>query len=207
MARVRLRKRAKDTPLTYLLGSFILCVVASGGERMHGQLLFRFPSKPRRVDACSPLRGGQCDGATSIRILLIVHSPTYSKSINVLCGIPWVSRKHVSGALIKSKNQPLRDPSSRHSQQLTTKPFLFFVGDASCPGRQEYVVTFDSVRPIFEYNQTWDFKAYKAQQHSVATLKEQMQRIGVWVNELEKMRARQPCGILEVGHARYKSVR
>lgn len=63
---------------------------------------------------------------------------------------------------------------------------------------QEYVVTFDSVRPIFEYNRTWDFKTYRAQQHSVITLREQMQRIGVWVNELEKMRARQPCGILEV---------
>ena len=63
---------------------------------------------------------------------------------------------------------------------------------------QEYVVTFNSVRPIYEYSQTWDFKAYKAQQHSVTTLREQMQRIGVWVNELEKMRARQPCGILEV---------
>lgn len=60
------------------------------------------------------------------------------------------------------------------------------------------MVTFDSVRPIFEYSRTWDFKAYKAQQHSVTTLREQMQRIGVWVNELEKMRARQPCGILEV---------
>lgn len=59
-------------------------------------------------------------------------------------------------------------------------------------------MTFDSVRPIFEYSRTWDFKAYKAQQHSVTTLREQMQRIGVWVNELEKMRARQPCGILEV---------
>lgn len=59
-------------------------------------------------------------------------------------------------------------------------------------------MTFNSVRPIYEYNQTWDFKAYKAQQHSVTTLREQMQRIGVWVNELEKMRARQPCGILEV---------
>lgn len=66
------------------------------------------------------------------------------------------------------------------------------------PFPQEYVVTFDSVRPIFEYSRTWDFKAYKAQQHSVTTLREQMQRIGVWVNELEKMRARQPCGILEV---------
>lgn len=59
-------------------------------------------------------------------------------------------------------------------------------------------MTFNSVRPIYEYSQTWDFKAYKAQQHSVTTLREQMQRIGVWVNELEKMRARQPCGILEV---------
>eukprot|EP00752_Nemacystus_decipiens_P017827 g15983.t1 len=71
---------------------------------------------------------------------------------------------------------------------------------------EEYVVTFDSVRPIFEYNRTWDFKAYKAQQHSVTTLREQMQRIGIWVNELEKMRARQPCGILEVESRKLKQM-
>lgn len=65
------------------------------------------------------------------------------------------------------------------------------------------MVTFDSVRPIFEYSRTWDFKAYKAQQHSITTLREQMQRIGVWVNELEKMRARQPCGILEASEGRF----
>lgn len=63
---------------------------------------------------------------------------------------------------------------------------------------QDYAITLNSVRPIFEYNRSWDFKAYKAQQHSVTTLREQMQRIGGWMNELEKMRARQPCGILEV---------
>lgn len=73
-------------------------------------------------------------------------------------------------------------------------------------GLQEYVVTFDSVRPIFEYSRTWDFKAYKTQQHSVTTLREQMQRIGVWVNELEKMRARQPCGTLEVESRKLKQM-
>lgn len=68
------------------------------------------------------------------------------------------------------------------------------------------MVTFHSVRPIFEYNRTWDFKAYKTQQHSVTTLREQMQRIGVWVNELEKMRARQPCGTLEVESRKLKQM-
>lgn len=68
-------------------------------------------------------------------------------------------------------------------------------------------MTFNSVRPIFEYSRTWDFKAYKAQQHSVTTLREQMQRIGVWVNELEKMRARQPCGILEASRPNHREGR
>lgn len=63
---------------------------------------------------------------------------------------------------------------------------------------QDYAITLNSVRPIFEYNRSWDFKAYRAKQHSVTTLREQMQRIGGWMHELEKMRARQPCGILEV---------
>ena len=36
---------------------------------------------------------------------------------------------------------------------------------------------------------TWDFEAYKRQQHSVTSLKEQMERIGAWVIELEKMRS------------------
>lgn len=65
-------------------------------------------------------------------------------------------------------------------------------------GVQDYAITLNTVRPIYEYNRSWDFNAYRANQHSVTTLREQMQRIGGWMQELEKMRARQQCGILEV---------
>ncbi|CAM9258278.1 unnamed protein product, partial [Choristocarpus tenellus] len=71
---------------------------------------------------------------------------------------------------------------------------------------EEYVVTFESVRPIYEYSRSWDFEAYKKQSHTVSTLKEQMVRISNWVNELEKMRARQPCGILEVESRKLKQM-
>ena len=62
---------------------------------------------------------------------------------------------------------------------------------------QEYVIAFDAVRPIYEYNRKWDFDAYRKQAHSVTSLKEEMEQIAEWEKELE-MRARQSCGILEV---------
>ena len=41
---------------------------------------------------------------------------------------------------------------------------------------QEYVIGFDAVRPIYEYNRRWDFDAYKRQAHSVTSLKEEMEQ-------------------------------
>ena len=62
----------------------------------------------------------------------------------------------------------------------------------------EYVKSFDDVRPIYEYNSNWNFSEYKRSAHSVSTLKEDLEKITNWEKELEKMRARQPCGTLEV---------
>ena len=46
---------------------------------------------------------------------------------------------------------------------------------------QEYVIGFDAVRPIYEYNRRWDFDAYKRQAHSVTSLKEEMEQISLWI--------------------------
>jgi len=68
----------------------------------------------------------------------------------------------------------------------------------------EYVTTFQSVRPIYEYNRKWNLEAYRRQSHSVPSLKEEMELVANWEKELEKMRARQPCGILEVESRKLK---
>lgn len=68
----------------------------------------------------------------------------------------------------------------------------------------DYVVTLESIRPIHEYDCNWDFDVYRAQQHSVSSLRTEMERVSGWINELEKMRARQPCGCLEVESRKLK---
>ncbi len=69
---------------------------------------------------------------------------------------------------------------------------------------EEHAQTYDSVRPIYDFNATWDFEAYRQQQHDMSSLKGMMERIGNWNKELEKLRNK-PIGILEVDSKRLKS--
>ncbi|KAL8017811.1 putative bromodomain, AAA+ ATPase domain, dynein heavy chain region D6 P-loop [Plasmopara halstedii] len=68
----------------------------------------------------------------------------------------------------------------------------------------EYVKSFDSVRPIFEFDQGWDLEEYSQRAHTVSTLKADMQQISTWEKELEKMRAGQTVGILHVESRKLK---
>jgi len=70
----------------------------------------------------------------------------------------------------------------------------------------DYAKSFGAVRPIYEYNRRWDYEVYKRQAHSVGSLKDEMQQIASWEKELEKMRARQTCGTLEVESRKLKQV-
>ncbi|CAM9568719.1 unnamed protein product [Heterosigma akashiwo] len=57
---------------------------------------------------------------------------------------------------------------------------------------------FDALRPIHRFNREFDYEEYRRQKHSVSDLQEELQRVTAWVSDLEKMKSRQSCGILEV---------
>ena len=68
----------------------------------------------------------------------------------------------------------------------------------------EHAHSFDSVRPIYDFNASWDFAAYKAENHDMGDLKGMMEMIGEWTKELEKLRNR-PIGVLEIDSKRLKN--
>jgi dynein heavy chain len=67
----------------------------------------------------------------------------------------------------------------------------------------EHAKTFDTIRPIFDFNLTWDFEAYKAEQHDIQDIKDMFDRISNWNKELDKLRNK-PIGVLEVDSKRLK---
>jgi dynein heavy chain len=71
---------------------------------------------------------------------------------------------------------------------------------------QSYVVEFDRVRPIYEHNRDWDMGSYKRRDHTMKSLKEELEKISAWEKELDRMKARQICGILEVETRRLKAI-
>ena len=68
---------------------------------------------------------------------------------------------------------------------------------------EEHAQSYESVRPIYDFNITWDYDAYRSQQHDVSSLKGMLELIGNWSKELEKLRNK-PIGILEVDSKRLK---
>lgn len=67
----------------------------------------------------------------------------------------------------------------------------------------EHAQSYESIRPIYDFNVAWDFEAYRAQQHDMASLKGMMELISNWSKELEKLRNK-PVGVLEVDSRRLK---
>ena len=68
---------------------------------------------------------------------------------------------------------------------------------------EEHALSYESVRPIYDFNDTWDLDAYRAIQHDMQSLKGMMERISNWNKELDKLRNK-PIGILEVDSKRLK---
>jgi dynein heavy chain, axonemal len=68
---------------------------------------------------------------------------------------------------------------------------------------EEHAQSYESVRPIYDFNVSWNFEAYRAQYHDISSLKSMLELIGNWSKELEKLRNR-PIGILEVDSKRLK---
>lgn len=68
----------------------------------------------------------------------------------------------------------------------------------------EHAQTFESIRPIYEFNANWDYDEYRAQQHDISELKQMLELISNWNKELEKLRNR-PVGVLEVDSKRLKN--
>ena len=68
---------------------------------------------------------------------------------------------------------------------------------------QDHVLTFESVRPIYLFNATWDFAAYKAKHQDLSSLKAMLEHVINWNKELDKLRNK-PIGVLEVDSKRLK---
>ena len=62
----------------------------------------------------------------------------------------------------------------------------------------EYVKNFDEHRPIHDFGTSWDFEAYSAETHTVATFRADLQRQCNWRNDLERMRTGHVLGALHV---------
>ena len=69
---------------------------------------------------------------------------------------------------------------------------------------EEHAQTFESIRPIYDFNATWNFDEYRSQQHDITQLKSMLEHISNWSKELEKLRNR-PIGVLEVDSKRLKN--
>jgi dynein heavy chain len=68
---------------------------------------------------------------------------------------------------------------------------------------EEHAQSYESIRPIYDFNASWNFEEYRSQQHDMPSLKAMLELIGNWSKELEKLRNK-PIGILEVDSKRLK---
>ena len=69
---------------------------------------------------------------------------------------------------------------------------------------EEHAQSFESIRPIYEFNANWDYDEYRAQPHDISELKQMLELISNWNKELEKLRNK-PIGVLEVDSKRLKN--
>lgn len=69
---------------------------------------------------------------------------------------------------------------------------------------EDHAQSFESIRPIYDFNATWNFEEYRSQQHDITELKSILIYISNWNKELEKLRNR-PIGVLEVDSKRLKN--
>lgn len=68
---------------------------------------------------------------------------------------------------------------------------------------QDHVATLESVRPIYRFNQEWNFEAYKAEHQELSSLKTTLEQIINWNKELDKLRNK-TIGVLEVDSKKLK---
>jgi hypothetical protein len=68
---------------------------------------------------------------------------------------------------------------------------------------EEHARTFDTIRPIYDFHQSWDLEAYRAEQHDIAEIKDKFDMISNWNKELDKLRNK-PIGVLEVDSKKLK---
>jgi dynein heavy chain len=68
----------------------------------------------------------------------------------------------------------------------------------------QYVTVFESVRPIYDYNLSMDFEAYRAKDHTTYSLQRDMSRIKQWDLQLATMRMQDSRGCLFIDSKRLK---
>ena len=69
---------------------------------------------------------------------------------------------------------------------------------------EEHAQSFESIRPIYDFNASWNFDEYRSQHHDITQLKGMLEHVTSWSKELEKLRNR-PIGVLEVDSKRLKN--
>eukprot|EP01035_Chromulina_nebulosa_P017537 gene17537-23099_t len=69
---------------------------------------------------------------------------------------------------------------------------------------EEHSTTYEQVRPIYDFNMSWNFDEYKSKQHDILSLKKMMELITGWSKELDKLRNK-PIGILDVDSRKLKA--
>jgi hypothetical protein len=75
--------------------------------------------------------------------------------------------------------------------------------DADFDKVYQHAQTFDSVRPVYDFNRSWDLEAFKRKDQSVLEFKNMIDQLLEWARELEKLRNR-PVGVLEVDSRKLK---
>jgi dynein heavy chain len=68
------------------------------------------------------------------------------------------------------------------------------------------VLVFDDVRPVWDYDQTWDLEAYRAKEHTVESLSADLAMLTDWSVKLESMRGGNACGMLHVDSKNTKAL-
>ena len=70
---------------------------------------------------------------------------------------------------------------------------------------KDYASCFELVKPIFSYQQNFDFEAYKNQPLTIDRIKKDMTTLTAWSKDLEKIRVGNTIGILHVESRRLRS--
>jgi hypothetical protein len=91
-----------------------------------------------------------------------------------------------------------------------TRLYQCLTGKAHCAGGWAFAVHLHasscrSVRPVYDFDLTFDFEAYRKRSLTVANIRSDMARFREWDKEIDKMRVQHSIGALYIDSKRLKS--